>query len=99
MLPTLRAMREIEGDPQLGLDATFALVPDLATDPATQRAILDATIAGWSNAFTDTAGLGAIDPDAWAASIDFLTSMEGSPVAGPVTVDEVITRDLLPAAP
>ena len=35
----------IAADPQKGLDATFALVPDLAQDPALQRQILDATIA------------------------------------------------------
>ena len=46
---TLRAMDEIAADPQVGLDATFALVPDLAQDPALQRQILDATIATWGD--------------------------------------------------
>ncbi len=96
---TLRAMREIAADPQVGLDAAFARVPELASDPATQRAILDATIAGWSNAYTDTAGLGSIDADAWARSVEFLTAMPGSPVAGPVAVEDLITTDLLPSAP
>ena len=31
---TLRAMDEIAADPQVGLDAAFALVPELAQDPA-----------------------------------------------------------------
>jgi hypothetical protein len=98
---TLRAMREIAADPQLGLDATFARVPELASDPATQRAILDATIAGWSNAHTDVAGLGAIDADAWARSVEFLAAMPGSPLPGPeaVVVEDLITTDLLPSAP
>lgn len=97
---TLRAMNEITADPQVGLDATFAVVPELASDPATQRAILDATIAGWSNAYTDTAGLGAVDPDAWAKSVEFLASMPGSPLtAEPPAVEDLITTDLLPTAP
>ena len=98
---TLRAMAEIAADPQLGLDAAFARVPELATAPETQRAILDATIAGWSNAHTDTFGLGAIDADAWAQTIEFLSAMPGSPVAPGVTVavEDVITTDLLTTAP
>jgi ABC-type nitrate/sulfonate/bicarbonate transport system substrate-binding protein len=97
---TLRAMREITADPQVGLDATFAAVPELASDPATQRAILDATIAGWSNAYTDVAGLGAVDPEAWARTVEFLAAMPGSPITGePPAVEDLITTDLLPAAP
>jgi NitT/TauT family transport system substrate-binding protein len=96
---TLRAMAEIEADPQVGLDATFARVPELAGDPATQRAILDATIAGWRNAYTDEHGLGAIDPDAWARTLEFLTAMPDSPIATPVAVEDLITAELLPAAP
>ena len=46
---TLKAMDEIAADPQKGLDATFAVVPDLAKDPELQRQILDATIATWKN--------------------------------------------------
>ena len=42
-------MDEITADPQKGLDATFAAVPDLATNPELQRQILDATIATWKN--------------------------------------------------
>jgi len=96
---TLRAMEDIEADPQRGLDATFARVPELAADPVTQRAILDATIDGWSNEHTDTFGLGAIDADAWAQTVAFLTAMPDSPVAGPVAVEDLITNDLLPSAP
>jgi NitT/TauT family transport system substrate-binding protein len=97
---TLRAMNEITADPQVGLDATFAVVPELASDPATQRAILDATIAGWSNAYTDLAGLGAVDPEAWAQTVEFLVAMPGSPITGEApSVQDLITRDLLPTAP
>jgi len=96
---TLRAMAEIAADPQLGLDATFAHVPELAADPDTQRAILDATIDGWNNAYTDTAGLGAIDADAWEKTVAFLLTMPGTPLLGPVPVEDLITNDLLPTAP
>ena len=96
---TLRAMAEIAADPQLGIDATFARVPELAADPVTQRAILDATIDGWSNQYTDTFGLGAIDADAWAQTVEFLAALPDSPFEGPIAVEDLITNDLLPAAP
>ncbi|MFN8622679.1 MAG: ABC transporter substrate-binding protein [Chloroflexota bacterium] len=98
---TLRAMEEITADPQKGLDATFAVVPDLAADPATQRAILDATIAGWSNATTDAQGLGAIDPTGWQQTIDFLAAMPDAPfdASAAPKVEDLITTDLLPTAP
>ncbi len=93
---TLDAMRQIQADPQAGLDATFAVVPDLAADPVTQRAVLDATVAAWSDAYTDAHGLGAIDPTAWERSIAFMTTMPGSPIAGPVVAADAITTELLP---
>ena len=93
---TLGAMEHIRVDPQVGLDATFAAVPDLAAAPDTQRAILDATIAAWSNAYTDANGLGAIDPASWDASVAFMTAMPESPVAGPVVAADAFTTELLP---
>lgn len=95
---TLRAMDAIAADPQLGLDAAFARIPELAADPDRQRAILEATIAGWANAYTEANGRGAIDPAAWEATIAFLTGLPESPVAGAVAVADVITTELLPAA-
>lgn len=94
---TIRAMEEITADPQAGLDATFAHVPELASDPETQRAILMATIDGWQNAYTAEHGLGAVDPAAWSTTIDFLSRLPESPVAGPVTAEEVTTSELLPS--
>jgi NitT/TauT family transport system substrate-binding protein len=91
---TLRAMSEISADPTLGLEAAFVRVPELATQPEAQRAILDATIATWSSPYTDQNGSGAIDPEAWQASIDFLASL--GQLGGPVTVNQVITQELLP---
>ncbi len=66
---TLKAMDEIAADPQKGLDATFAAVPDLAKDPELQRQILDATIATWKNPRTN-APYGAIDTAGWQESLD-----------------------------
>ena len=90
---TLQAMDEIAADPQKGLDATFAVVPDLATDPALQRQILDATIATWKNTRTG-APYGAIDMAGWQQSLDFMTSL--GMVPNPVTVDQLVDGSLLP---
>jgi NitT/TauT family transport system substrate-binding protein len=94
---TLRAMQEITADPQKGLDATFAVAPDLASDPAGQRAVLDATIAIWSSDYTKANGLGAINPDAWVASVAFMKSLTGTGVTRDLPVTELVTTDLLPA--
>ena len=93
MAVTLRAMEEITADPQKGLDATFALVPDLAQDPGLQREILDATIVTWTNARTGGA-LGSIDRAGWQASLDFMTGL--GLVPNPVTVDQLVDETLLP---
>jgi NitT/TauT family transport system substrate-binding protein len=91
---TLRAMDEIAADPQKGLDAAIALVPDLAQDPALQRQILDATIAQWKNPRTNAA-YGTIDRDGWQQSLDFMTTLDLVP--NPVTVDQLVTETLLPS--
>jgi NitT/TauT family transport system substrate-binding protein len=94
---TLAAMDPISADPQLGLDATFGVLPELAADPELQRAILDASIDAWHDDLTDAQGLGAIDPADWSASIEFMTGMPESPLGGPVTADEIVSTVLLPA--
>ncbi len=90
---TLRAMEEITANPQAGLDATFAAVPDLAADPDLQRQILDATIVTWRNARTG-APLGSIDRDGWQRSLDFMAGL--GLVPNPVTVDQLVSDSLLP---
>jgi NitT/TauT family transport system substrate-binding protein len=90
---TLRAMNEIAADPQKGLDATFAAVPDLAADPELQREILEATIATWTNNRTK-APFGTIDRDGWQQSLDFMASL--GLVPNPVTVDQLVDDSLLP---
>ncbi|MGH2467342.1 MAG: ABC transporter substrate-binding protein, partial [Candidatus Limnocylindrales bacterium] len=93
---TLRAMRDIDADPSKGLAASIAAVPLLGQDRATQLAILQATIATWQSAYTRSNGLGAMDPDAWARSIDFMKTLPGGLVPNPVTVDGLISKELLP---
>jgi NitT/TauT family transport system substrate-binding protein len=87
---TRRAMEEIVADPGVGLEAAIVRIPELATDREAQLAVLEATIEAWQNDYTDAHGLGAVDPDAWQRSIDFMVGLPDSPVARPVTVDECI---------
>ena len=91
---TLRAMREITADPDNGLDAAIAAVPELGQNRATQRAILLATIDMWQNDLTRAQGLGAIDRDGWTESIAFLTEL--GLVAKPVTVDDLVDPRFIP---
>jgi NitT/TauT family transport system substrate-binding protein len=91
---TLRAMEEIVTDPQHGLDATFARVPELASNPEAQRAILEATVAAWQSPYTDAEGLGAIDRDTWVSALAVMTAMPDSTVATPVEVDDLVTDEL-----
>jgi NitT/TauT family transport system substrate-binding protein len=92
---TLRAMEEIKADPQVGLDAAIVAVPELATSRELQAAVLDATIETWSGPVQAARRLGAIDRDGWAASITYLGTL--GLVKNPVTVDDLVRTDLLPA--
>jgi NitT/TauT family transport system substrate-binding protein len=94
---TLKAMADIEAEPQKGLDAAFTAVPDLATSKDTQEAILNATIDSWSGPTQVDHGLGALDTDGWTSSIEYMTSL--GLVPKPVTADDVLATDLLPTAP
>jgi NitT/TauT family transport system substrate-binding protein len=91
---TLRAMREIAANPDAGLDAAIAAVPELGEDREKQRAILRATIEVWRSDLTDREGLGAIDRDGWSDSIEFLSRL--GLVARPVTVEDLISDQFLP---
>ena len=93
---TLRAQDEIEANPQLGLDDTIAQVPDLGTNTDTQLQVLQATVAMWSSPYTQAHGTGAIDQDAWTKSLDFMRSLAGSNIPQSLTVDQLVTEELLP---
>jgi len=93
---TLRAMDEIIADPQVGLDAALAAVPELASDRENQLAVLEATIDTWQSPLTAARGLGAIDPAAWATSIGFMAGLPGDLVPNLVTVDALVSTAFLP---
>ncbi len=90
---TLHAMNDIAANATAGVDAAATAVPELGADRATQSAILDATIAAWRGTGTSTA-FGAIDTAAWQQSITFMGGL--GLVPNPVTVDGLVTTDLLP---
>lgn len=90
---TLRAMTEIAADPEVGLVAAIAAVPELGSQRDTQAAILDATIATWSPS-SGGGPFGTIDRAGWEASIAYLTTLELVP--NPVTVDQLVTEAHLP---
>jgi NitT/TauT family transport system substrate-binding protein len=91
---TLRAMDEIAANPEVGLEAAIAVVPELAADRQKQLAILEATIDTWE---TSAKRFGAIDRAGWEASIAYLSEL--GLVPNPVTVDQLVRDDLLPPAP
>lgn len=93
---TVRAMEDITADPQLGLDATFERVPELASDPETQRAVLEATIGAWTSEHTSEHGMGRVDREAWRSGIEIMTSLPEPLVATPVTIEDLVTDELLP---
>jgi NitT/TauT family transport system substrate-binding protein len=95
---TLRAEEEIIADPDKGLEAAIARIPELATDRETQRAVLQATIDMWQDDITAAAGLGALDRPGWQSMVDFMSGLPDSPVTKPVTVDQLLTDALLPPA-
>jgi NitT/TauT family transport system substrate-binding protein len=90
---TLKAMREIAANPDAGLDASIAAVPELGNDRTTQKAILTATIDAWTGGGSPS-NFGAIDRDGWARSVAFMTGLGLVPKA--VTVDQLVDDTLLP---
>jgi NitT/TauT family transport system substrate-binding protein len=92
---TLRAMNEIAANPQVGLDDSIAVVPELATDKDTQLAVLEATVAMWSSPYTQANGTGAIDSDAWNRSLTFMRGLPDSNIPSNLTVDQMVTQELL----
>ena len=92
---TVRAMEEIADDPEAGLDAAIEAVPELGTDRDTQLAILEATIETWRGPLQVERGFGAVDRDGWQASIEFLDDLDLVP--NPITIEDVLRDDLLPA--
>jgi len=93
---TLRAMKDVAANPQKGLDAAVAVVPDLGKEPTTQLAILKATIETWSSDYTKAHGAGAIDRAAWTRSVAFMAGLSDSPISGASpTIDQLVDESLL----
>jgi NitT/TauT family transport system substrate-binding protein len=93
---TLRAMADITADPEMGVSAAVAVVPDLGKDKPTQLAILNATIDAWSSDYTTANGLGAIDLAAWGQTVIFMAGLPGSGVTAPgPSVDQLVDSSLL----
>jgi len=90
---TLRAMDAIAANPDAGLDAAIATVPELGQNRDTQKAILQATIETWQS--PRGTRFGALDAAGWESSITFMTDLKLVPK--PVTVDDVIDGRFLPA--
>ena len=94
---TLRAMTEITDDPEAGLDDAIAFVPELGTaNRETQLAVLEATIEMWHSPTTNADGLGALDEGGWNYSLSFMEDLPGANIPDRVTVDDLITAELLP---
>lgn len=93
---TLRAMKEIDANPELGLNDAIAVVPDLASNRAAQLAILQATIKMWHSSNTDANGLGAIDEGGWNYSLSFMEDLPGANIPDSLTIDDLIDTELLP---
>jgi len=89
---TLAAMTQIAADPDKGLEAAIAAVPELATQRDTQKAILAATIATWTRPGGSAGDYGSIDRAGWEASITYLTQL--GLVPNPVKVDDLVRTDL-----
>jgi NitT/TauT family transport system substrate-binding protein len=89
---TLEAMAAIAANPQAGLDAAIAAVPELGQKRDAQAAILEATIAAWQG--DDGAPLGTTVRTDWEASIAFLDEL--GLVPNPVTWDGAVDASLVP---
>ena len=93
---TQRAMRVIEADPQKGVDAAIARIPELATDRPAQLAVMQATIALWESDYTRANGMGAVDPALWERSISFMAGLPDKLLAKPITAADCTSTALLP---
>lgn len=95
---TVRAMREVAEDPQVGLADATAVVPDLANDREGQLAILQATVQMWrvrpeaSPQPTDH-GIAWVDRDSWARSLEFMRTVPDLNIPGNLTVDQLISQE------
>jgi NitT/TauT family transport system substrate-binding protein len=91
---TLHAMRDIAADPEAGLAASIAAVPELAQSREAQKAILAATISAWKGSGS-AADFGAIDATAWAKSIEFMSKLTDYTTKQPLVSRPVSPGDVI----
>lgn len=77
----VRALKTITTNPEVGLDAAVAAVPAIGEDRATALAVLEATVALWSQD-------GAIDPAVWTSGYE--TMLRLGLIDGSVPLDDMI---------
>ena len=92
---TTRAMSEIEANPELGLDDSIAVVPELASDRDGQLAVLDATVAMWSTPTSSSSGIGGVDTDSWTKSLEFMRSLPDQNIPSSITVDNLVIQGFM----
>lgn len=96
---TLDAMEQISANPQLGVDATAAVVPEVVADAETSArslAVMRATVGVWRGAAQESGGLGAIDRAGWMTSLAFLRALPEQGIRADLLVEELIDETLLP---
>ena len=49
----------------------------------------------WHSPYTEANGLGAIDPEAWSESLEFMRGLPDSNIPADLTADELVTQELL----
>ncbi len=93
---TLRAMFDIQADPNKGLDAAIARIPELASQRDAQLAVLHATVVEWSSDYTAAHGLGTVDPALWDHSITFMGSLPEKLLAKKIAAADCIDTTVVP---
>lgn len=96
---TLDAMEQISANPELGVEAAGAVVPELVADVDTRAkslAVMKATIGVWRGLAQERDGLGAIDRAGWATSLEFLRGIPEQGIRADLTVEELVDESLLP---
>lgn len=88
---TVRGQQGVIDDPQAGFDAAADIVSSIDEDPATARAVLDATIELWSG--TEGFGAGRINAELWRTGYDTLKRLGF--IDGSAPLDDMIAPDVL----
>ena len=93
---TLRAMDEIVANPQVGVDDSDRrrARPRQQTSPRSWRSFRPRSRCGRVRTLRRN-GTGAIDNDAWTKSLNFMRGLPGANIPSNLTVDQLVTEELL----